>query len=157
MKITFLNMGKPNEGYLREGIAMYSSRLKHYTQFEVVDLELPAKLQKLPPVELMKKEAELQLKWMEKADFTVLLDENGKMLSSVDFAGFIGQRAVQSVRHLVFVAGGSWGFDMAVHKKAHWKQSLSPMTFPHQLVRIIFLEQLYRAFTILRNEPYHNP
>lgn len=157
MKITLLNIGKTSDDYLREGIALYCTRLKHYTHFELVDIEIPSKWHKLPSYELMKKEAEFQLKQMGKADFSVILDEKGKMLSSVEFSGFIEQRAVQSVRHLIFVTGGSWGFDPSVRQSAHWKLSLSPMTFPHQMVRLVFLEQLYRAFTILRGEQYHNP
>ncbi|HAK00490.1 MAG TPA: 23S rRNA (pseudouridine(1915)-N(3))-methyltransferase RlmH [Bacteroidales bacterium] len=156
MKITLLNMGKISDSYLKEGIEKYFGRLKHYTQIEIHDLELPAKWQKLPPLELKKKEADLQLKWIEKADCVVLLDESGRQFGSLEFSTFIQQKQLQSIRHLMFVSGGSWGFDTTIYEKAHLKISLSKMTFPHHLVRLIFLEQLYRAFTLLRNEPYHN-
>lgn len=156
MKITLLAIGKTDEAYLREGIETYRKRLVHYTSFEFVETQIPRKLQALPPALLKQKEAELILSHMEKADFTVLLDERGKTFTSVEFAGFLQQRLNQSVKNLLFVVGGAWGFNDAVYQKANLKLSLSSLTFSHQMVRLFFTEQLYRAFTILRNESYHN-
>ncbi len=156
MKITLLTFGKTSEKYLIEGIAIYGKRLTRYSNFQIVEHLIPPKFQKLPPEELKQKEAEVILQFIEKNDFTVLLDEKGKSLSSVEFADFISFRLNQSTRSLLFVVGGAWGFDPAVFQKANHTISLSRMTFSHQMVRLFFVEQLYRAFSIIRNEPYHN-
>ncbi|MEE4178038.1 MAG: 23S rRNA (pseudouridine(1915)-N(3))-methyltransferase RlmH [Bacteroides sp.] len=156
MKITLLAIGKTDEPYLREGIENYRKRLVHYTSFELIETQLPKKHQALPPALLKQKEAEIILTHIEKADFSVLLDERGKTFSSVEFAGFLQQRLNHSVKNLLFVIGGAWGFDDVVYQKASMKLSLSAMTFSHQMTRLFFTEQLYRAFTILRNESYHN-
>ncbi len=156
MKITLLVIGKTDEKYLREGLEKYLKRLAHYTTFEVLEHSLAQKFQALPPAQLMQKEAEVILQQMYKADFSVLLDEKGKTFTSVEFAYFIQQRLNQSTKNLLFVVGGAWGFDEAVKEKAHMKLSLSSMTFSHQMVRLFFVEQLYRAFSIIRNESYHN-
>jgi len=156
MKITLLTIGKTDEAYLRQGIEKYLKRLAHYTTFEVIEHSIARKWQGLPPAQLMQKEAELILQQMGKADFCVLLDEKGKAFTSVEFASFIQQRLNQSTKNLLFVVGGAWGFDQAVKAKAHMKLTLSEMTFSHQMVRLFFVEQLYRAFTIIRNENYHN-
>lgn len=156
MKITLLVIGKTDEKYLREGIEKYLKRLAHYTTFEMLEHSLARKLQSLPLAQLMQKEAEVILQQMEKADYSVLLDEKGKTFTSVEFASFIQLRLNQSVKNLLFVVGGAWGFDETVKEKANMKLSLSAMTFSHQMVRLFFVEQLYRAFTIIRNESYHN-
>lgn len=156
MKITLLVIGKTDEKYLREGIEKYLKRLAHYTSFEVLEHSLARKFQTLPPAQLMQKEAEVILQQMDKADFSVLLDEKGRTFNSVEFAAFIQQRLNQSTKNLLFVVGGAWGFDETVKEKANMKLSLSAMTFSHQMVRLFFVEQLYRAFTIIRNESYHN-
>lgn len=156
MKITLLTIGKTDEAYLREGIEKYLKRLAHYTTFEVIEHTLARKWQSLPPAQLMQKEAEAILQQMGKADYCVLLDEKGKAFTSVEFASFIQQRLNQSTKNLLFVVGGAWGFDETVKAKAHMKLSLSNMTFSHQMIRLFFVEQLYRAFTIIRNESYHN-
>ena len=156
MKITLLAIGKTEETYLKEGIEIYLRRLSHYTHFEFIEYQLPRKHQSLPPAILKQKEAEAILNFMDKADYTVLLDEKGKTFTSVSFAQFLQQRLNQSVKNLLFVIGGAWGFDEDVYQKATMKLSLSAMTFSHQMIRLFFAEQLYRAFTILRNESYHN-
>jgi 23S rRNA (pseudouridine1915-N3)-methyltransferase len=156
MKLTLLVIGKTDEKYLREGVEKYLRRLAHYTTFEMLEHSLARKFQALPPAQLMQKEAGVILQQMEKADFSVLLDEKGKTFTSVEFAAFIQQRLNQSTKNLLFVVGGAWGFDETVYLKANMKLSLSAMTFSHQMVRLFFVEQLYRAFTIIRNESYHN-
>ena len=156
MKITLFVIGRTEEAYLKEGIEIYMKRLSHYTQFEIIEYHPPRKHQSLPPLLLKEKEAEATLNYMDKADYTVLLDERGGTFSSVAFAQFIQKRLNQSVKQLLFVIGGAWGFDDSVYQKASLKLSLSTMTFSHQMVRLFFVEQLYRAFTILRNESYHN-
>ncbi|MBW6497913.1 MAG: 23S rRNA (pseudouridine(1915)-N(3))-methyltransferase RlmH [Bacteroidales bacterium] len=156
MKITLLTIGKTDDAYLREGIEKFLKRLAHYTTFEVLEHSLARKFQSFPPAQLMQKEAEVILQQMDKADFSVLLDEKGKTFTSVEFAAFIQQRLNQSTKNLLFVVGGAWGFDETVKAKAQLKLSLSKMTFSHQMVRLFFVEQLYRAFTIIRNEGYHN-
>ncbi len=107
-------------------------------------------------MDLKKKEGEMILGWLDKSDYLVALDENGKPLSSEGLAAFIQARANESVKNLVFIIGGAFGLDEAVLKRANYKWSLSSLTFPHQLVRLILAEQLYRACTILRNEKYHH-
>jgi len=156
MKITLLTLGKTTERYLLEGIGVYLKRLSRYVNFEIIELSLPAKFQKLPPSQLMQKEAELIFHYIEKSDYSVLLDERGKFFSSVEFANFITQRMNLSTKSLLFVIGGAWGFDPKVHESANERISLSRMTFSHQMVRLFFVEQLYRAFSIIKNEPYHN-
>lgn len=156
MKITLFVIGKTDDAYLREGLEKYLKRLAHYTTFEVIEHTIVRKWQSLPLAQLMQKEAEAILQQMEKADYCVLLDEKGKSFTSVEFAAFIQQRLNQSTKNLLFVVGGAWGFDEAVKAKAQLKLSLSNMTFSHQMVRLFFVEQLYRAFTIIRNEGYHN-
>jgi 23S rRNA (pseudouridine1915-N3)-methyltransferase len=156
MKITLFVIGKTDDAYLREGLEKFLKRLAHYTTFEVLEHNMARKWLSLPPAQIMQKEAEAILQQMDKADYSVLLDEKGKAFTSVEFASFIQQRLNQSTKNLLFVVGGAWGFDEAVKEKAHMKLSLSKMTFSHQMVRLFFAEQLYRAFTIIRNESYHN-
>lgn len=153
MKITLLVISKTDEPYLQQGIDIYVKRLKHYVPFE---LEVIPAVKASTPEELKEREAALILKRTEKADCIVLLDEHGKQPTSVGFADYLQKRMNQGIRQLTFVVGGAFGFDASVYRAAQDKLSLSPMTFNHQMVRLIFVEQLYRAFTILRHEPYHN-
>ena len=156
MKITLLVIGKTSDKYLSEGIEIYSKRISRYIDFQIIEHSLPAKFQKLPPAQLMQKEAELIIQNIEKSDYSVLLDERGKSFSSVEFAKFISQRMNLSTKSLLFVVGGAWGFSPQVYERANERISLSRMTFSHQMVRLFFAEQLYRAFSIIKNEPYHN-
>jgi len=155
MKIVFVQTGRTTETHIIEGCAIYEKRLTRYIPFESVVIAAHGG-QSMTPGTVMQREAEAQLKLMSVSDYTILLDENGKELTSVEFAQFLQQRMNQGIRQLAFMVGGSFGFDPTVKAKAHFKMSLSRMTFPHQLIRLIFLEQLYRGFTILRNEPYHH-
>lgn len=149
-------MGKTDEPYLREGIEIYVNRLRHYSKFELIEHQFAGKMKGGNSDVVREKEAVIQIKYIEKSDVTVLLEESGQTLSSVEFAGFIQQQMNRSVKRLLFISGGPWGFDKEVYRRASMKLSLSAMTFSHQMVRLIFVEQLYRAFSIIRNDPYHN-
>ncbi len=157
MKVTFVVVGKTNEQYLTEGIENYARRINRYCRFEQkVIPEL--KNTKSMPVELqMNKEAEAILQEMGNYQECILLDERGKLFTSSEFATYIEKKMLSGQREIAFFVGGPYGFDEKVKKTAHGSISLSPMTFSHQLIRLIFVEQLYRAFTIIKGEPYHNP
>lgn len=155
MKILLLCIGKTNEKYLDEGIQIYLKRLKHYTSFS---LEIIKDVKSMKDKgQFMQSEFEAFQKHLTKEDYIVLLDENGKEKTSKQLASFIEQKQVQSMKRLVFVIGGAYGFDPAFKKMADETLSLSKMTFSHQMIRLFFVEQIYRAFTIIRNEKYHNP
>lgn len=156
MKVKFIVVGKTDQDYLAEGIAVYESRLKNYVSFET--LVIPAlKNAKNLPVEQQKiKEGKLILKSIDTSDVLILLDEKGAEYSSLDFSKFIQQQMNSGIRTLVFVVGGPFGFSDEVYKRANKKLSLSKMTFSHQMVRLFFVEQLYRAMTILKGEKYHH-
>jgi 23S rRNA (pseudouridine1915-N3)-methyltransferase len=156
MKITLLVIGKTEPGYIIEGMEEYLKRLRHYVSFTVIEIPAFKKTAGMPPGLIMQKEAELLLRQVAKSDFLVLLDENGKEFSSTEFSMFLQQRMNSGVRELYFIVGGAWGFAPALHKVAHLKISLSRMTFSHQMVRLFFAEQVYRAFTIMKGEGYHN-
>lgn len=156
MKITLLTVGKTEDAYLREGIDKYLKRLKHYTKLEVNDLPELKNTKALTPDQQKAKEAELLLKKMTNTDFVVLLDENGVEFTSQQFADYINKKNIGSVQNLVFIVGGPYGFDESIYQRANDKLSLSRMTFSHQMVRLFFTEQLYRAFTIIKGEPYHH-
>ena len=156
MKITFLTVGKTEDAYLKEGIEKYVKRLKHYTRLEMIDLPELKNTKALTPEQQKVKEAEMILKKIGVTDHVILLDENGIELTSKQFAGYINKKAVSSGVNLVFIVGGPYGFDEQVYQRANDKLSLSLMTFSHQMVRLFFTEQLYRAFTIIKGEPYHH-
>ena len=156
MKITFLLTGKTKKGFIDDGIKIYAERIKHYVPFSIVeipDAKLPSKAGETV---IKEKEGGLIIKALSPSDAVILLDERGKLMSSVEFSDFIKEKSVGSVKNLFFVAGGAYGFSKRIYDRANGMISLSKMTFSHQIVRIIFLEQLYRAFTIIRNEPYHH-
>lgn len=156
MKIKLILVGKTQQGFVTEGFEVYRKRTVNYLPFEEVVIPVLKNTKNFTPEEFKEKEGELILKKIEEQDYTVLLDENGKTFDSVGFAGFIQQRMNSGIKVLNFVVGGAYGFSSEVYQKADAKISLSKMTFSHQIIRVIFMEQLYRAMTILRNEPYHN-
>ncbi len=156
MKITLLTVGKTTDAYLREGIEKYTARLKHYVSFNLVEIPELRNTKSLSEAQQKQKEAELILKNLTRTDYLMLLDEGGKEYGSVAFSGWLNTRMNQGVQHVVFVVGGPYGFDQSVYDRANEKLSLSKMTFSHQMVRLFFTEQLYRAFSILKNEPYHH-
>jgi len=156
MKISLLYIGKTDKPYLREGIQIFAERLKHYLPFSMVEIA-DIKNTKNLSFELQKqKEGEQLLQKIAATDDVILLDEGGKHRSSVEFAGFIEQKMIMGGNDIVFIIGGPYGFSDEVYARANGKISLSKMTFSHQMVRVIFLEQLYRAMTIIRGEPYHH-
>jgi 23S rRNA (pseudouridine1915-N3)-methyltransferase len=157
MKVTLLQIDKTNELYLNEGIDIYLKRLKNYTSFEITTINVPKAVRMRPEKEQKNEEAKLIQKNLSENDFVVLLDENGKLIDSVEFSKFITQKTIQNVKHLVFIIGGPYGFDERIYNRANFKLSLSKMTFSHQMVRLFFIEQLYRACTIIRGEKYHHP
>ncbi len=156
MNIRLVVVGKTDIDYIQRGIDEYISRLKHYTGFELIVIPSVKNGGSLRPEELKAREGELILKQMEHSDFSILLDEHGREMTSVEFADYLGRQMNAGVRSLCFVVGGAFGFSPAVYAAAGGKISLSQMTFNHQMVRLFFVEQLYRAHTILRHEKYHN-
>lgn len=156
MNVKLLVVAKTDEQYLREGIERYVSRLKHYVDFEIIVIPALKEQRNASPDEIKEREAALILKYLEKADRIVLLDEHGTQHTSVGFSQYLQKQMNSGIRSLFFVVGGAFGFAPSVYAAAHDKISLSSMTFNHQMVRLFFVEQLYRAFTILRHEPYHN-
>ena len=156
MQITFLQNGKTEENYLKEGIAIFEHRIRRYLPYQSEVIPALKNTKNLPVAQQKQKEFELMRKWFEKSDCVVLLDEHGKEFRSVEFADWIERKMHTVNKRLVFVIGGPYGFSPAVYAVAQDKISLSKMTFSHQMVRLIFVEQLYRAFTILNNGPYHH-
>ncbi|MBW6478023.1 MAG: 23S rRNA (pseudouridine(1915)-N(3))-methyltransferase RlmH [Bacteroidales bacterium] len=156
MKITLLTIGKTDRKYIREGISVYEKRLSHYINFEIVEIPALKKVSSMPVEIIKQKESELLTRYLDKADSIILLDESGKALSSEEFAGFLQKKMNSGIREMVFVVGGAWGFHENLYKKANHTISLSKMTFSHQMIRLFFAEQIYRAFTILKGESYHN-
>ncbi|MEE1884927.1 23S rRNA (pseudouridine(1915)-N(3))-methyltransferase RlmH [Pedobacter flavus] len=156
MKITLIAVGKTEEKYLIEGIEKYFKRLKHYISFQIVIIPDIKNVKNLSQVQQKEKEGISILKHIQNLDTVILLDEEGKNLSSIGFSEQLNKYMNASVQHLVYVIGGPYGFSDAVYNRCNDKLSLSKMTFSHQMVRLFFVEQLYRAFTILRNEPYHH-
>lgn len=155
MKITLLQAGKTHFKFVDAGFDEFTKRLKHYCRFDHQLFELPTKLKTTDIALTKKNEGELFLKRLQATDFVVLLDENGKKYNSVAFAAYI-QKLQLHHAHLVFIIGGAYGFSDEVYERANAKVSLSDMTFSHQLIRLVFIEQLYRAFTIIKGEPYHH-
>ncbi len=156
MKISLWTIGKNHEPYIREGLEDFTDRIKRYYPVQWNILPVPKNAGMLSEADLKKAEATMILNWLEKEDYLVVLDEYGKMLSSIQLAGFLQHRANDSIKQIVFLIGGAYGIDEQVFKRANMKWSLSQLTFPHQLVRLILAEQIYRACTILRNEKYHH-
>ena len=156
MRITLITVGKTDIPWVREGLEMYVSRLGHYVPFTLREIPELKGVSALTKDQIKEREGELVLKLVKPADEVVLLDEHGREYRSLEFADWLGRRMTGSGRDLVFVIGGAYGFSQAVYARAEGKLSLSKMTYSHQLVRTIFAEQLYRAFTILRGEPYHH-
>jgi len=156
MTIKLIAIGKTDSKALLQLIAEYQKRLKHYVKFELEIIPDIKNTKNLSEAQQKEKEGELILKNLSNTDVLVLLDENGKQFSSVDFSGYLQKKMNAGLKQLVFVIGGPYGFSTDVYNKAQGKISLSKMTFSHQMVRLFVVEQVYRAFTILRNEPYHH-
>jgi 23S rRNA (pseudouridine1915-N3)-methyltransferase len=156
VKIVLLCLGDTQSPYIREGIALYAARLKHYAPCEIAVIQERKPWRKLPHVERKKAEGLAILESLQHGDFPVLLDENGSLLSSRAFAERLEKFMTAGHRRIVFIIGGAFGFSEEVYNEVKTRISLSPMTFNHEMVRLFMFEQLYRAFSILRGEPYHN-
>lgn len=156
MKILLLVIGKTDAAYIRAGIEEYEKRLSRYVPYEMKVLPDVKHSKNMSEALQKEKEGEMILGEFLGTDFVVLLDEKGKQYSSVVFSEFLAQKMLNGTKRLVFVVGGPYGFAEAVYQRANDKISLSKMTFSHQMVRMIFAEQLYRAMTIMRGEPYHH-
>lgn len=156
MKITLLVIGKTDAGYFIDALSEYQKRLEHYIPFEMQVIPDIKNTKSLSVDQQKEKEAELILKGLQAGDYIVLLDEKGKEYSSIQFASYIEKKTHTVSKRLVFIIGGPYGFSEKVYEKANEKLTLSRMTFSHQMVRLIFVEQLYRSMTILNNEPYHH-
>lgn len=156
MKICLLTVGKTDIGWVREGLETYSSRLSHYVPFSVCEIPELKNTSALTRTQIKEREGELILKAIKPTDRVILLDERGKEYRSVEFAEEIRRLSLAGGKDIVFVIGGAYGFSEAVYARSVGKISLSRMTFSHQMVRTIFAEQLYRAFTLIKGEPYHH-
>jgi 23S rRNA (pseudouridine1915-N3)-methyltransferase len=156
MKIQIWTIGKNHEAYVKTGIEDFTKRISNYFPVHWNIIPVPKNTGMLSEADLRKAEGRLVLEWLGKDDYLVALDERGRSMGSEQLASFLQSRANESVRQLVFLIGGAYGLDASVLQKAKYKWSLSELTFPHQLVRLILAEQLYRACTILRNEKYHH-
>ena len=156
MKLSLLVIGKTTDRHVQALIDDYTSRLSHYAPFTVEVIPELKATKALTSEQQKAMEADLIRKQLQAGDYVVLLDEHGAERRSVDFAAWLQKRLNTGARRLVFIVGGPYGFDASIHKLASEEISLSQMTFSHQLVRLVFVEQLYRAHTILRGEPYHH-
>lgn len=156
MKITLLTVGKTDKDWVKQGMDIYLSRLKHYIPFSVVEIPELKNVSALTKDQIKAREGELILKNVRPADDLILLDERGKEYTSVELAKVIQDKITYAGKDIVFVIGGAYGFSDTVYSRANSKISLSRMTFSHQMVRAIFIEQIYRAFTIMKGEPYHH-
>ena len=156
MKITLLAVGKTDDSRIEQLTQMYVDRLGHYINFDLEIIPDLKKTKNLSEDQQKNEEGKLILNKLEKSDFVTILDEKGRKYSSMQFAELINKRSVSGLKRLVFIIGGPYGFSPDVYSRANSKLSLSDMTFSHQMVRLFAVEQIYRAFTILRNEPYHH-
>ena len=156
VKVSFVSIGKTAEDYLRQGMSVYENRLKNYISLESIVLPEVKKTSGMSIDQQKILEGRAFLNLISGSDTVVLLDERGKPISSIEFSQYLQKQMLQSVKKAVFIIGGSFGFSDEMYNRANELISLSKMTFSHQMVRLIFLEQLYRAMTILKNEPYHH-
>lgn len=156
MKITLLTVGKTDKDWVKQGLDIYVSRLKHYIPFSIVEIPELKNVSALTKEQIKSKEGELILKNIRPTDDVILLDERGKEYTSIELARIIQDKISYAGKDIVFIIGGAYGFSDAVYQRSNSKLSLSKMTFSHQMVRAIFAEQIYRAFTIMRGEPYHH-
>ena len=156
MKICFWAIGKSNEMYVNEGVKEFTNRVQKYFPVEWTIFPVPKNAAVMGEDDLKKKEADMLLAQIKKDDFIIALDEFGRQLDSVELATFIQTRANESVKRIIFIIGGAFGLHTSLLKISNYKWSLSRLTFPHQLVRLILAEQVYRACTILKNVKYHH-
>ena len=156
MNVRLINIGKTTVPYLKEGELVYEKRLRHYLNFERIDLKEVKTSKNQSNALLKKSEAELLLKMIKPNDVVIILDEKGNQYSSENFSKWLNNKEIRGLKQLVFIIGGAYGFDKSIYDRANEKLSISKMTFSHQMIRLLFLEQLYRAKTILNGEKYHH-
>ena len=156
MKIALLQTGKTIDRHVAEGVEIYSARIRKYSGFEIITISDLKNTRNMSVTEQKVREGRKILESVSRDDYIVLLDERGRELRTVELADWIQKRFTMTGKRIMFVTGGPWGVSEEVYNAADFRLSLSRMTFPHQLVRLIFLEQLYRAFTIIKGEPYHH-
>lgn len=156
MKITLLQVGKTTDRNLSELVDLYSNRIKKYNAFEIVTIPDVKNTKNMPVQEQQMKEAAKIIQTLSDDDYVILLDEKGKEFRTIEFSDFLEKLFHKPKKRIVFIIGGPWGFSSSVYSRADYQFSLSKMTFPHQLVRLLFLEQLYRVFTHIKGEPYHH-
>ena len=157
MQITLIATGKTNAKWIEEGIENYSKRMVRYGKFKYVETpNLKSKFAKADAKVVMREEAVLQNKFLEGVDHLILLDERGKAYDSVGFAKHLEKLQIRGLKHVAFLIGGPFGFDPSIRERATATWALGQLTFPHQLIRIFAVEQIYRAHTILKGEPYHH-
>lgn len=156
MKITLLAIGKTNAKYLQEGIEQYIKRLSHYIPFEFKILPDVKTTKGLTQEKQKEMEGQMFLNCIQSGDVVVLLDEKGKEMTSREFSVYLDKKMVTVAKNLIFVIGGPYGFSQEMYNRANEKLSLSKMTFSHEMIRLFFIEQIFRAMTILKGEPYHH-
>lgn len=156
MKIALLQTGKTTVRYVSEGIDEYASRVRKYTIFDVITVPDLKNTRNMPFIEQKTREGRKIIQSVNPDDYVILLDEKGKEMRTSEFSEFLEKTFMLPRKRILFVIGGPWGFSEEVYERADFRLSLSKMTFPHQMVRLLFLEQLYRAFSIIRGEPYHH-
>jgi 23S rRNA (pseudouridine1915-N3)-methyltransferase len=156
MKIILIQIEKTTDSYLIEGIKNYTERLKNYISFQTETIVMPKFVRQKPFEEQKKAEAAEIIKLLEPSDFLVCLDEHGKQFTSIEFSEFLNKRMVSGCKRIVFLIGGPFGIDKSILEKSSYTLSMSNMTFSHQMIRLFFCEQLYRGFSILKNEKYHH-
>jgi 23S rRNA (pseudouridine1915-N3)-methyltransferase len=156
MKIALLQTGKTSEKYLAEGIAIFEERIRKYSAFEIITVPDKKRTHNLPEREQKIREGEQILRCFREDDFIVILDARGKEFSTIEFSAWLGKCFMLQKKRILFVIGGPWGFSEDILKKADISLSLSRLTYSHQMVRLLFVEQIYRAFTIMKGEPYHH-
>jgi len=158
MQISIIATGTTSSDWIKTGIETYVKRMGHYTRFNYIETpNLKSKFAKADVKTVMQEEAKLQSKALEKVDHLILLDEHGKIYDSVGLSKHIEKLQLRGLKHVAFLIGGPYGFDQSIKSRANAKWALGPLTFPHQLIRIFAVEQIYRAHTIIKGEPYHHP
>ena len=158
MQLSLIAIGATGQPWVREGLKMYNTRLGRYTKFSYVETpNLKGKFAKADPNRVMKEEAAATEKYLKGVDHLILLDEHGPQMGSIQLSKHIQGLMNRGLKHTAFLVGGAYGFDPSLRQRAHATWSLSKLTFPHELIRVCAAEQLYRAHTILKGEPYHHP
>jgi 23S rRNA (pseudouridine1915-N3)-methyltransferase len=156
MKIALLQVGKTTERYLAEGIGVFEGRMRKYVAFEIFTIPEIRNTRNMTATELKTREGKKILQFFKKDDYIVILDDKGKEFSTMEFSSWLEKILILQKKRILFVTGGAWGFSDEIYGKADMRLSLSRLTFSHQMVRLLFIEQLYRAFTVIKGEPYHH-